>query len=237
MKKLGLWSVLLTLTLALSGCATTVAAGGSDSSPGANESTAPKRVAVQFRVNGDVTASGVDAYVADGQLYVPIGKVGYTTDRFVKWDKEKGEVVIQHQPSVGRMPALAGSAAATDKIKAALELLQQKDPEDYQAVLGNVQLIVPGKYNEAFPEANTVALSLDAPGDSVVWVASRLAHEAEHLRIAHTDPVLWKNAKENEGSAFRVSLEALKRLGGSAAEIAQEEKWVQDPPTWESVIK
>lgn len=231
MRKLVFGPIAVGLALLLAGCTATAGATGHD------KSTAPERVTVQFRVNGEVTASGVEAFQTEGRLYVPISKIGYTTDRFVQWDKEKGEVVVQQRAAAPRTPSYpAGPAETSERIKAALDLLQQKDPEHYQLVLEHVQFILPGDYNQAFAGPNVVTLSqLREAG--VPWAAARLVHEAEHLRIAHTDPALAKDIKGNERAAYQVSLDVLKRLGGTPEQIAAEEKSAQDPPTWESVIK
>lgn len=234
MRKLVFGAVGLGLALALAGCTAVAGASGS----GQDKSTAPEQVTVQFRVNGEVVASGVEAFQADGQLYVPIGKVGYTTDRFVQWDKEKGEVVVEQRQASLREPLVPKQPwEFSDKVAAALALLREKAPSHYAEVQEQVAAIFPGPYNQAFRKAGIITLSGQTIKGTDVWVASAIAHEAEHLRLARQDPKVFADLKENERAAYRAGLDSLKQMEAPQALIDQEEQWVLDPPTGYDVIK
>ncbi len=230
MRRLVFGSALLALAVFLAGCTATAGASGS----GQDKSTAPERVTVQLRADGSVIASGATAFVQDGELYVPASKLGILTDRFVRRSEDGLELIVERRPASARAPLVPNQPwEFADKVASALKLLQDRTPQYVDTVNTYAAAILPDhNYNQAYGGINVITLS-DATIQhaSLAATAATIAHEAEHLRIEHSNPDLAKNLKENERAAYRVTLDVLKFAGGSDQEVSQAEGWVKDPPT------
>ena len=200
------------------------------------QNTAPEKVTVQVYVDNQ-TVGDATAYMVNDELYVPLKALGRAANRRVSYTD--GTVTVFRSPAAAGRP-LVDPVKATyyTKISDAMDLLQAKAPEHYKKLTEYVETILPGLDNATLPEVNVVTVSLtDLDKGTVTWIAGTLAHEAEHLRIYHTDRALYANAKENERPAYEANLDALRLVGADQREIDWTLKALKDPPTWEDVAK
>lgn len=209
------WTVIL-LALVLSGCTTVAGATG-----GTIQNTAPEKVTVQVYVDNQARVQ-TEAFERDGVLYLPLETIGEATGRRV--DASKGRIDVYLAPARPEIPVVdSGDTAYYRKIFSAMQLLQTKAPEHYQKLIEYAEVIVPGVGNATLPKANVVTIALeDLDKGTTTWIAGTLAHEAEHLRIYHTDRALYANTKENERLAYQAGVEALKLVGAPEREIGWE---------------
>ncbi len=223
------WTVLL-IGLVLTGCTTVAGATG-----GTTQNAAPEKVTVQIYVDNQEIPS-VDGYRVAGKLYLPVEDV---IEREVSTDADASRVRIYLRPPAPTPPHVDRVVPQYDqKIRDAVDLLAEKAPEHYQKLAANAEMIIPGFDNATLPEANVITISqVDLDKGTVTWIAGTLAHEAEHLRIYHTDRALYADAKENERLAYEANLDALKLVGADQREIDWTLKALKDPPTWEDVAK
>lgn len=219
------WTVLL-LALALSGCATAAGFTG-----GTIESTAPEKVTVQVYMDNQVMPS-VEGYRVGKEIFLPVRAA---FDRAVTIDATVPEVRVYDRPEMATAPLVDRLNPVYDKkIREAMELLAEKAHEHYAKLANNAEVILPGLQNASVPEANVVTISwVDLDKGTITWIAGTLAHEAEHLRIYHTDRSLYANTKENERLAYEANLDALKLVGADQREIDWTLRALKDPPTWE----
>lgn len=172
----------------------------------------------------------------DGVLYLPATAIEDAADVAIK--TEDAEARIYLHKAVPSAPFVAGSNQDAAKINAAAALLQEKDPEDYAKLTQYAVLIIPGDKNASILETNVITIAKeDLDKGTLTWIAGTLAHEAEHLRIYHTDRGLSANIKENERLAYTVGIDALKLVGADQREIDWALKALADPPTWEGAGK
>ena len=134
---------------------------------------------------------------------------------------------VASYPAAGG-PAVAGDAAFVEKVGGALRLLAEKSPEEFAFVVEQVRL-----FRQAEPSGTHVAdglcvVDLGGPtaGASVAWVASVLVHESNHNKQYRdalatgrpVDPAAYTGVAA-ERACNAVQLIALRRVGGTAAEI------------------
>ncbi len=222
------WTVLL-LALVLTGCATVAGASGT------TQSTAPEKVTVQVYVD-NVPRGSTEGLSIDGVLYLPATDIEDAADITIK--TENGEARIYLHKAAPSAPFVAGSDEHAAKINAAAALLREKDPEDYAKLTRYAVLIIPGDKNTSILETNVITVAKeDLDKGTLTWIAGTLAHEAEHLRIYHTDRGLAANIKENERLAYNAGVNALKLVGADQREIDWALKALENPPTWEEAGK
>ena len=223
------WTVLL-IGLVLTGCTTVAGATG-----GTAQSAAPEKVTVQVYVDNQVMPN-LEGYLANGRLYVPLDGI---SDREVRVNTTEPSIHIYLRHEATGLPHVAiMKPEYTKKIQDAISLLSEKAPAHYEKLMENADLILPGLSNASSGAVNVITISqVDLDKGTVTWIAGTLAHEAEHLRIYHTDRALYADAKENERLAYEANLDALKLVGADQREIDWTLKALKDPPTWEDVAK
>ena len=223
------WTVPL-IVLVLTGCTTVASATG-----GTTQNAAPEKVTVQVYVD-NVPHGSTEGLSIDGVLYLPTMDIEDAADVAIK--TENAEARIYLHKAAPSAPFVAGSDEHATKINAAAALLREKDPEDYAKLTRYAVLIVPGDKNTSILETNVITVAEeDLDKGTLTWIAGTLAHEAEHLRIYHTDRALAANVKENERLAYTAGVNALKLVGADQREIDWALKAMQNPPAWEDNAK
>ena len=210
------------LVAALTGCTAAAAQGQANSA-------ALQKAAVQLVLDNQPAGTGA-GYVINGKVYLSPEAAAIALGRRVTADGET--VKFYRQPVPPHIHIQELPKDFHDQVQAALDLLQVKAPDQYRLVMENLELVVlgGGNANMSFAETNTVSV---LRGQSLTWVAATLAHEAEHIRTAHTNPDLARDIRANEMDAYRVSLETLKLIGAPSFEIEREERYAENPPAAE----
>lgn len=223
------WLIVMVLSVALAGCSAEAAA---PPSPTITKAQAP------VTINGAPFPDKVEVVEIDGRAYVPLAVVPSLADRAITWDGQ--HLAVSTAPLHAERPEIVSySQKWREKIWSSLDLLERKAPDDYKTVIEHVAGIMPlaGDIEPdvlvglANGDTNTIFVSSHALNVSDGEVASVIAHEAVHLKNAHTRPDLIANPKENERSAYQADVRVLKAVGAAAELIADAEKRVADPPT------
>lgn len=220
--------VVAVLSVALTGCA---AEASAPPSPTITKVQAP------VTINGAPFPDKVEVVSVDGHAYIPVTVVPALTGRQFLWDGSAMRVSTAPL-SPTRPGVLSRSSRWTAKITQALDILEKKFPEHYRALCENTAEIAPlaadiepsnlGGFADT--TANIIFVSSRATSVPDATVVATLAHEAQHLLNYHTRPDLVNDRREDERSAYRVTVAVLKALGAPAEEIRDAEKWAIDPP-------
>jgi len=163
------------------------------------------------------TGYNVETINKDGRIYVPVRfvseKLGFTVD----W--QNGQVIIKYIP---HPPEIKGDDSFKARIRAALDLLAQKDQLDYRMICENVSWIETGEvapgmegYNSVAQTAGNCAIVINEkylsdPSCTTADLAGTLVHEATH--DAYYMLKLY-DRKEQEKQAYIRQMAALELLG------------------------
>jgi hypothetical protein len=130
----------------------------------------------------DGKALNTPGLLINDTTYVPLRAVSESLGAKVEWD---GRAIIS---TLGR-PVITGDESQKAKVEAALQLLQEKDPADYELVCRYVkELIIEAKpfgndYLAGIKSAtSSIRLSPTLMGqNNIPFLASCIVHEAAHL--------------------------------------------------------
>jgi hypothetical protein len=175
----------------------------------------------------DGKALNTPGLLINDTTYVPLRAVSESLGAKVEWD---GRAIIS---TLGR-PVINGDESQKAKVEAALQLLKEKDPADYELVCRYVKFIdiTDGAASYSLGQAlietrenphrivaekiNLTPLLLDKY--DTVYTASTIVHEATHLCNAFNDSIRVNN-RADENIAFLHQIAVLRILGASQSLI------------------
>jgi len=161
----------------------------------------------------------------DGLTYVPLSVVSERLGAKVNWDGTQATVRTISEPMIS--PATKDPSHVS-KVEAALKLLKEKDPADYELVCRHVIFININEdetnkllgetllYNDVFNRelmANGILLTSTLLNkNDTILTASVIVHETTHLcNVSNKD--IYNNRKADENIAFLRSITTLRILG------------------------
>jgi hypothetical protein len=175
----------------------------------------------------DGKALNTPGLLINDTTYVPLRAVSESLGAKVEWD---GRAIIS---TLGK-PVINGDESQKAKVEAALQLLKEKDPADYEMVcryvkfiditddnnkrlLGSVLTYTPVDGGETEGESINLTSTLLNKNDSI-YTASVIVHEATHLCNTQNKNITTNN-KADENIAYLRGIAALRILGASQSLI------------------
>jgi hypothetical protein len=167
----------------------------------------------------DGKALNTPGLLINDTTYVPLRAVSESLGAKVEWD---GRAIIS---TLGK-PVINGDESQKAKVEAALQLLKEKDPADYELVcryvkfidvindntkLGSTLTYRPIDGGGAKGESIKLTLTLLNKNDSI-YTASVIVHEATHLCNAQNENIIANN-KIDENIAYLRGITVLRILG------------------------
>jgi len=175
-------------------------------------------------ING--VGRNIETVNVDNKLYLPLRTIAEVLGLDVQWD---GTFV---RIDSAKRPTITGDDKFKGMVNQALDLLQAKDPVDYEMVCRNTKEIVytssnSNKNGEAYATSlglgrfEVSQLLFDKQNLSMAFLASVLVHEATHLSSERN---FITSRKESENISYLHQIATLTILGASSTEIDDAER-------------
>lgn len=172
---------------------------------------------VNVVVNGKVLST--PGLIIDSKTYVPLRAVGEELGAQVNWDGN--QVTVNNI----KEPVISGDAKYKLMVVKALQLLKEKDPQDYELVCRNTKDIIilseriQTKAGEAYAVTGAEKFKLSPAlfeKNNIPLLASTMVHESSHL--CNDKNGIW-NSSTTENIAHLHQISALRILGASQQDI------------------
>ena len=183
----------------------------------------PVMAGTPMLING--VGRNIETVNVDNKLYLPLRTIAEVLGLDVQWD---GTFV---RINSDKRPVITGDDKFEDMVTQALDLLEIKDPPDYEMVCKNTKEIIirnvniDTEYGEAYATAmgpGKIELSPKIFKErSSPYIAATLVHEAAHL-CNHSNGITDRKHDENIGYLRQIA--TLRILGASQQDIDDTER-------------
>jgi len=186
---------------------------------------------IKVLINGRELVSDPPLIVHNDRIYVPLRAVSDALGGTATWDYYTQTAYIA-TPGNPEDIEIVGTPEFQKTVRDALNLLRDKDPEDYNFVGQYVRRIetidrdysAPGIYNM------TVYISNKAKCDPC-YFAEVVIHEAQHIKQKYSG--VFVDTETDEIAAYSKGMQVLKRIGAPQQTIDQLQKLIDSKP-WQN---
>ena len=185
---------------------------------------------IMILVTNGASSTSAAGLLIDNTAYVPLREVSESLGAKVDWKGDEHYIEV----STTQRPEIIGDEI-TPMVTQALDLLQEKDPVDYEMVCREVKTIeyYGGRFSSDKYETSKLAAMAYENGQKIVIgkayaksymftpidVAATLVHESTHLANRSSFPLI-----ESENIAYLREIATLRILGASQANITKAEQ-------------
>lgn len=190
---------------------------------------------VNVWINGEMLNSSPGPRLIDGRVFVPLRAVSDSLGANVGWDSYTNTAYIASQGDALTDIEIVGDASFKKAMRDALELLRDKDPEDYKFVGQYIRKIVLDTNSRA-PLTMGYDMIIRIPNTwkpDAYWWAGCFRHEAQHIYQTYNSTHVVLEVDEME--AWKKEMDTLYKIDAPQWMIdyykrAPETKWWEQSP-------